>query len=91
LDKLKEFGCWCSNFGAKLWSPKSLKRKSELQTKKKARNKHERKHEEKKKHEKRNKGQCKKQIIKGDKNKVKKIELESLPPSSLVLACLLHP
>jgi hypothetical protein len=29
--------------------------------------------------------------MKGDKNEGKKIELESLPPSFLVLACLLHP
>jgi hypothetical protein len=33
----------------------------------------------------------KKQIMKGHKKKGKKKELESLPPSSLVLACLLPP
>jgi hypothetical protein len=81
--------------GAKLWCRslecQELEKKSKLQTKKKTRNKHERKQEKKKKHETRINSQCKKQIMKGDKNEGKKIELESLPPSFLVLACLLHP
>ncbi len=38
-----------------------------------------------------NKNQGKKQIMKGHKNKGKNKELEGLPPSSLMLACLLPP
>jgi hypothetical protein len=39
----------------------------------------------------RNMNQCKKQIMKGDKNKAKKKEFKNLPPSSLMFACLLPP
>jgi hypothetical protein len=35
--------------------------------------------------------QSKKQIMKGHKNKGKKKKLETLPPSFLVLVCLLPP
>jgi hypothetical protein len=35
--------------------------------------------------------QCKKQIMKGDKNKGKKKELKNLPPGSLMFVCLLPP
>jgi hypothetical protein len=34
--------------------------------------------------------QCKKEIMKGHKNKGKKTKLERLPPSSLVLDCSFH-